>query len=269
MAHFHQFAGVVVEDCIEHYDGEFLLGKSCWLQWCLGDLNVGSNACQDHLLLDCSYFISTIRPHYCCVFWAGLLWGLVVPLSGWRFPILAALIFLWSSAILLNCCRLSNCCGDDLSKVSIPILSSTLGSMAYSHAALGTAAGLWLLLSASLGDCRSIGTCCVGAVILRSLLSSILGLRISCSLRSLSTVSLHSCGGTPVVRVFASPPMAATIWSSGVTDGLVRYLCLNHTTPDTCMVWVVSLVVLEQCADEVSLVAMLCVSLLLVWLEVH
>ncbi len=41
-----------------------------------------------------------------------------------------------------------------------------------------------------------------------------------------------------MVRVFASLPMAATIWSSGVTDGLVRYLCLNHTAPDTCMVCV-------------------------------
>jgi hypothetical protein len=26
MAHFHQFAGFAVEDCIEHYNGEFLLG---------------------------------------------------------------------------------------------------------------------------------------------------------------------------------------------------------------------------------------------------
>ncbi len=66
MVHFHQFAGVVVEDCIGHYDGEFLLGESCWLQWCLGGLNVGFNTCQYHLLLDCSYFSSTNRPCYCC-----------------------------------------------------------------------------------------------------------------------------------------------------------------------------------------------------------
>jgi hypothetical protein len=66
MAHFHQFAGVIVEDCIDHYDGEILLGKLCWLQWCLGDLNVGFNACQYHLLIDCSYFSSTIRPRYYC-----------------------------------------------------------------------------------------------------------------------------------------------------------------------------------------------------------
>ncbi len=101
------------------------------------------------------------------VFWAGLLWGLVVPLSGWRFPILAASIFLWSLAILLDCRGTSGCCGDDLSVVSIPVFSSTLVSMAYSRATLGTAAGLWLLLSASIGDCRGIGACCVGAVISR------------------------------------------------------------------------------------------------------
>jgi hypothetical protein len=122
------------------------------------------------------------------------------------------------------------------SVVSIPILSITLGSMAYSRATLGTAAGSWLLLSTSLGDYHGTGACCVGAVTLRSLLPSILGSRISHSLQSLSTMSLCSCGGTPVVRVFASPPMAATIWSSGVTDGLVRCLCLNHTTPDTSVV---------------------------------
>ncbi len=98
------------------------------------------------------------------VFWAGLLWGLVVPLSGWRFPILAASFFLWSLAILLDCRGPLGCCGDGLSIVSIHVLSSTLGSMAYSCATLGTAAGLWLLLSTSLGDCRGIGTCCVSAV---------------------------------------------------------------------------------------------------------
>jgi hypothetical protein len=123
-----------------------------------------------------------------CVFWAGLLWGLIVPLSGRRFPILAALIFLWSLAILLDCHGPSGCCGDCLSVVSIHILSSTLGSMAYSHATLGTAAGLWLSLSTSLGDCCGIGAYCVGAVTLCSSFPSVLGSRISCSLQSLSTV---------------------------------------------------------------------------------
>jgi hypothetical protein len=85
------------------------------------------------------------------VFWAGLLWGLVVPLSGRRFPIFATSIFLWSSAILLDYRGLLGCYGDDLSVVSIPVFSSTLGSMAYSRATLGIAAGLWLLLSANLG----------------------------------------------------------------------------------------------------------------------
>jgi hypothetical protein len=85
----------------------------------------------------------------------------------------------------------------------------------------------------SLGDCSGIGACCIGAMTLGLLFPSVLDSRISCSLQSLSTVSPHSCGGTQVVRVFASPPMAATIQSSGVTDGLVRYLCLNHTAPDT------------------------------------
>ncbi len=36
------------------------------------------------------------------VFWAGLLRGLVVSLPGWRFSTLAAAIFLWSLAILLD-----------------------------------------------------------------------------------------------------------------------------------------------------------------------
>ncbi len=77
-----------------------------------------------------------------------------------------------------------------------------------------------------------------------------------------------------MVRVFASLPMAATIWSSGVTDRLVRYLCLNHTTQYLRGVHVLhpdllALVVLKQCANDVSLVAMLYVSLLLVWLDVH
>jgi hypothetical protein len=75
MAHFHQFASVVVEDCIEHYDGEFLLGKLCWLQWCLGGLEVGFNACQYHLLLDYSYFSSMIRPCYCCFATCVLGWA--------------------------------------------------------------------------------------------------------------------------------------------------------------------------------------------------
>jgi hypothetical protein len=91
----------------------------------------------------------------------------------------------------------------------------------------------WLLHSASLSDCRGIGACCVGALILCSSSPSVLGSRISCSLQSLSTVMSRSCRGTPVVSVYPSLPMAATIWSSGVTDGLIRHLCLNHTTPDT------------------------------------
>jgi hypothetical protein len=124
---------------------------------------------------------------------------------------LATSIFLWSSAILLDCGGPSGYYDDDLSKVSIPILSSTLGSMAYSLVTLGTAAGLWFLLSASRGDCHGIGTCCVGAMILCSSFPSVLGSRISCSLQSLSAVSLRSCRGTPVVMVFASLPMAATI----------------------------------------------------------
>ncbi len=49
-----------------------------------------------------------------CVFWAGLLWGLVVPLSGQRFPTLAAAIFLWSLAILLDHRGPSGCCGHGL-----------------------------------------------------------------------------------------------------------------------------------------------------------
>jgi hypothetical protein len=102
------------------------------------------------------------------VFWAELLWGLVVPLSGWRFPTLATAIFLWSLEILLDCRGPLGCCYDGPSVVSIHILSSTLGSMAYSHATLGTAAGSWLLLSTSLGDCSGIGTCCIGAVTLCS-----------------------------------------------------------------------------------------------------
>jgi hypothetical protein len=76
-----------------------------------------------------------------------------------------------------------------------------------------------------------------------------------------------------VVRIFASLPMAATIWSSGVMDGLVRYLCFNHTALDTHVVCVsfiqtfLALVVLEQRASDVSLVSMLCISLSLVWLD--
>jgi hypothetical protein len=179
MAHFHQFAGVIVEDCIEHYDGEFSLGESCWLQWCLGDLNIGFNACQYHLfcLIDLTSVVQLglaiavlLR-----IFWAGLLWGHVVPLSGRRFPILAASIFLWNSAILLDYHGSLGCCGDDLSVVSLPVFSSPLGSMAYSRATLGTAAVSWLSLSTSLGDCRGIDACCVGAVILRSSFPSVLG----------------------------------------------------------------------------------------------
>ncbi len=83
------------------------------------------------------------------VFWAGLLWELVVPLSGWRFPILAASIFLWTLAILLDLCGPLGCCGDDLSIVSIHVLSSTLRSMAYSRATPGTVAGSWLSFSTS------------------------------------------------------------------------------------------------------------------------
>ena len=41
------------------------------------------------------------------------------------------------------------------------------------------------------------------------------GCRMSCSLLSLSTVLSQSCGGIFVVSVFASPPIAATIQSSG------------------------------------------------------
>ena len=43
--------------------------------------------------------------------------------------------------------------------------------------------------------------------------------RISWSLFNVSNVSLRSCGGTPVVSVFARPPIAAVILSAGVTDG--------------------------------------------------
>jgi hypothetical protein len=236
MAYFHQFAGVVVEDCIEHYNGEFLLGESCWLQWCLGDLNIGFNACQYHFLLDCAYFHSAIWPPFATCVLGRAAPGLVAPVPGWRFPALAAAVFHWSLAILLNCHGPSGYCGDGLPVVSISILLSTLGELAYSRATLGTAAGSWLLLSTSLGDCRGTGhgtgVCCVGAMILRSFFLSVLGSRISCSFQSLSTMSLCSCRGTPVVRVFTSPPMAATILSSGVTDGLVRFLCLNHTAPD-------------------------------------
>ncbi len=166
MAHFHQFAGVLVEDCIEHYDWDFWGGELCWLQWCLGDLDVGFNACQYHLF--CLIVLTSVlqlglaTAVLLCVFWAGLLWGHVVLLSGQRFPILAASIFLWSSAILLNCRGPLGCCGDDLSVVSIPVFSSTLGSMAYSRTTLGTAAVSWLLLSTSLGNCHGIDTCCVG-----------------------------------------------------------------------------------------------------------
>jgi len=58
------------------------------------------------------------------------------------------------------------------------------------------------------------------------------GVRISCSRFNLSNVLSRSCGGTPVVSVFARPPIAAVILSAGVTDGWVRYLCLNQTAPD-------------------------------------
>jgi len=58
------------------------------------------------------------------------------------------------------------------------------------------------------------------------------GVRISWSRFNLSNVSSRSCCGTPVVSVFARPPMAAVILSAGVTDGWVRYLCLNQTAPD-------------------------------------
>jgi hypothetical protein len=173
------------------------------------------------------------------VFWAGLFWGLVAPIPGQRFSTLAAAIFCWSSAILLDQCGPLGCCGDGLPVVSISILFSILGGLAYSHATLGTAAGSWLSLSTSLGDCHGTGCgtgiCCIDTMTLCLLFSSVLGSRISCSFQSLSTVLLRSCRGTPVVRVFASLPMAATILSSGVTDGLVRYLCLNHTAPDTRM----------------------------------
>jgi hypothetical protein len=184
MARFHQFATVVVEDCIKHYNGEFFLGELYWLQWCLGDLDIGFNACQCHLLLNCSYFSSTIRPHYCCFATCVLgraALGTCCALVRMEFPVLAASIFLWSLAILLNHRGPSGCCGDDLSVVSIPIFSSTLGIMAYSCATLGIAAGSWLPLSACLGDCRGIGACCVGAVISCSSFPSILGSRISCS----------------------------------------------------------------------------------------
>jgi hypothetical protein len=134
------------------------------------------------------------------VFWAGLLWGLIGPIPGWGFSTLATTIFLLSSTVLLNQRGPMGCCGAGLPIVSISVLSSTLGSMASSCATLGTAAGLWLLLSTSLGDCCGTGACCVGAMTSRSLFPSVFGSRISCSLQSLSIVLLHSCRGTPVVR---------------------------------------------------------------------
>ena len=76
---------------------------------------------------------------------------------------------------------------------------------------------------------------CSGMVL--TLLSGV-GCRMSCSFHSLSMVSSWSCGGIFVLGVFVSPPMAATIRSSGVTFGLVRYLCLNQTAPDTCVMCV-------------------------------
>jgi hypothetical protein len=54
------------------------------------------------------------------------------------------------------------------------------------------------------------------------------GCRMSCSLLSLSTVLSQSCGGIFVVSVFASPPIAATIQFSGVTNGCEIYGALRH-----------------------------------------
>ena len=79
----------------------------------------------------------------------------------------------------------------------------------------------------------SVGCCsCRGGDVL--LLSSIYSVRMSCSWRNFSKVSLHSWGGIPVVSVLASPPIAAVMQSTGVTNGLVKYLCLNHIAPDMC-----------------------------------
>ena len=64
------------------------------------------------------------------------------------------------------------------------------------------------------------------------LLSTICGVRMSCSLHDLSKVSSRSWGGIPVESGFASPPIAAVMQSAGVTNGLVKYLCLNNTAPD-------------------------------------
>ena len=79
----------------------------------------------------------------------------------------------------------------------------------------------------------TLGACtgaCSGTVLT---LSSVFGCRMSCSCGSLSMVLSQSCGGIFVVSIFASPTMAATIRSSGLTAGLVRYLCLNQTAPNT------------------------------------
>ena len=75
----------------------------------------------------------------------------------------------------------------------------------------------------------SIGTCHGGVA---SLYSSICSARISWSLFYLSKVSLHSWGRITMVSVFARPLTAAVMQSAGVTDELVKYLCLNHTAPD-------------------------------------
>ena len=95
-------------------------------------------------------------------------------------------------------------------------------------------------LAGTLGDaailCIRGCICTLGGVALASGALSIsltdVGVRISWSRFNLSNVSSRSCGGTPVVSVFARPPIAAVILSAGVIDGWVRYLCLNHTAPD-------------------------------------
>ena len=65
--------------------------------------------------------------------------------------------------------------------------------------------------------CTLGGSAC--SFVVPPLSSPVVGARISWSLFNLSNVSSRSCGGTPVVNVFARPPIAAVILSAGVTDG--------------------------------------------------
>ena len=44
LSHFHEFPGVIIEDCIEHFHGESSLGQACWLEWHLCDFDVRFDA---------------------------------------------------------------------------------------------------------------------------------------------------------------------------------------------------------------------------------